>query len=601
MVDRGLATDVYASPYEMIDPGVWTFRAICQNAVHPQQVEEVFLKEFATVREQLIRKHECVKAVNQTRAQLVFSKDSITDQALMLGFYETVAKDWRIPERYLQAVAKVTPKQLQEVAGKYLIPANMTIGRFFPHGVKMKTVPLKALKAKSCSIATAAPTRSRQAPVRTSVAGKKMSRCHSEKFSHGCTKYILSNQATLLVHPNPGNPMVVLSGLVQGGVVAEPQEKPGMALMHAHMLDRGSLWRDANKIAADLEFKGTQLLYTARREELQITGETLCEDLPLMFRVLGENFIKPVFPEIERHKAGQEILAVCHSVRQNSDMQAWQHFYEMAYPAGHPMRRSLLTAAKGIPKMTRQDLLAYHQAAISPEKAIFSIAGDVEPEKVRQLMEKYLGQWQSSGNQSPDYFNTALEMAPVMKSKGHIHRLPGKHESIVVLGHQGLHRDHPDYYPAFVANQILGGAGLSSLLMQEVRDRAGLTYSIYSQFRVSRGNRPWCIVFQTEPEKVDAAVKIALEQIRRLQTGRIKRHLLIDTQERLAGGLAMGMETNTGIAYLNREIEYHQLGKDYIAEYARRIRAVTFKQMTAAARKWFHPDKYLLSIAAPEK
>jgi zinc protease len=168
-----------------------------------------------------------------------------------------------------------------------------------------------------------------------------------------------------------------------------------------------------------------------------------------------------------------------------------------------------------------------------------------------------------------------------------------------VLGHEGILRKDPEYYEAYLANHILGGGGLTSRLMRTVRDRDGLTYSIYSQFRASTNARPWILQFQSAPAQVTKAVESSLREIRALQAGEVSEQEVDDGREELVGSLLLTLETSQGIAFLNREIEYHQLGGDYLDRYPRAVRSVTRESVVAAAQKWLHPERCLEVTAGP--
>ena len=596
LVDTGLAASISGAPYEMIDPGSWVFTAVCQPGVEPQQVENVIRKEFERVKKEPLSSRELKRSINQTRAQLTFSKDSLTDQAMLLGFYQTVAGDWQLPDLYPSRVAEVTPKQVQQNASRYLVPQRMTVGHFIPLPGG-SSGPVGALPGDIVSAFPDSQGWSMPAEGYSELPGQTRIKKSGSSRPDQCKRYTLANGMVLLLQANKSNPSLALSGLVRAGMAAEPENLPGLAIVHADMLDRGTAKRSAAQLAEDLEFKAAVLEYTAGHEKLKIAGEALAGDLELLLKAAAETLIMPVFPEKELKKVKKEVLSSCQVARDSTKMQAWQGFAELAYSKGHPMRRSLLQAADGIRELTRKDLKAYHQEWIRPDQTILSLAGDFEPDEVYSLAQRLFKSWKVKRS-SARHEISRMEPVSGIKTKRKI--LPGKSENIVILGHEGIHRLDPEYYPAYVANHVLGGAGLSSMLMRAVRDQAGMTYSIYSQFKLSHGVRPWCLTFQANPENVTRAVEKALEQVHRLQRGKVKEQRLRDSQEQLAGGLALTLETNTGLAYLNREIEYHKLGPDYLQEFPRAVRAVTYTEMIQAAGKWFHPDKYLLSIAGPK-
>lgn len=598
LVDKGLAAGVEGAPYEMRDQGWWSFRVVCQKGVAPSQVEKIVLREFEQVRQHLLSEREFQRAVNQTRAFLVYAKDSMTDQARLLGFYQTVAGDWRLADQYPERLEKVSREQIRQIAEKYLRPERMTIGYFLPLPAGASgSVDLAADQEEALQPAR----RPGHALLSEFGRGEGEGRTlHSGTAgaTDQCRRVVLANGLTLLIQSNPSNPMFVLSGLIQGGICQENDDLPGLATLHAAMLDRGNAVYTAEQIADALEYKGARLHFSATREWLEIGLKALSADAEWTLEILAACLSQPTFPAEELEKARRKLLTQCSQAKENSDLQAWQGFYELAYPGGHPMTRSLITAEAGLRKITPQAVKKYHQERIRPEETILSISGDVDPQRVVALAERVFAGWK--GNAAGGWQPLAISAMPaVVNSKRRELALPGKSESIIVLGHEGIHRLDPEYYPVFVANQVLGGWGLSSLLMQKVRDQEGLTYAVYSNFMLSHGVRPWCLVMQTHPENVEKAVQLALGQVTQLQAGKIKPYLLQDCQEHLVGGLALTMENNSGIALINRDVEFHGLGPGYLDQYTQGIRAVTFEGMMQAARKWFHPERVLISIVSP--
>jgi zinc protease len=596
LVGTGLAAEVSGSTQEMIDPGVWIFNVTCQPGVDPAQVEAVMKKEFKKITEEPLTQREFQQAVNQTKAQLLYAQDSISDQAMIMGYYQTVARNWHLAEEYPGRVAAVTPAQIQATAAKFLSPDQMTFGYFLPvpggqpHGApggpaaddRLSWLPRTSPLALADAL-----------PVLPGAPGAE-----AAGNSSACQRFLLPNGLVLLVQPNHSNPTVSLSGLVRAGVVSEPADKNGLAVLHASLLDRGTRQHTAEQLSAELEFHAVHMNFNAGYEELNFGGEALTEDLELLLSSLAETLQEPTFPAAELEKVRKEVLTSCRMAQDSSQSQAWQGLFQMAYPAGHPMLHSLVTAEPSLKKIRRQDLMAYQQKWIRPDTTLISLAGDVDASRVKALVEKLFAGWKAEGPK-PD--NAYQPMSPVKKSEFRLVEIPGKHESITLLGHEGILRKDPEYYDAFLANHILGGAGLSSRLMRTVRDRDGLTYSIYTQFRSSTNMRPWVLQFQSDPGKVKQAIETSQKEIHALQSGEVSEQEVDDSREELVGGLQLTLETNQGIAYLNREIEYQQLGAGYLQQYPAVIRSVTRARVLEAAKKWFHPDRTLaVSVGPPQ-
>lgn len=595
LVETGMASNVSANPLEMVDKGVWSFSVVATPPTSLEAIEKVLFSEFEKIKTSLLTKEEFQRVVNKTKAQFVYAKDSLTDQAMMLGFYETVAGDYERADTYPEKVAAVTRAQIQSAAQTYLTQATMTMGKF---------IPLTPTAGAGAVLPDAGVVEHYQRPLQNSLrdTGIPGASQGGQPQSHPAfietalrKQLVLPNGLTIIMQVNPSNPMLVISGLVDAGMINEPADKPGLALLHSRMLTKGTSRQSADQLAEALEFKGADLTFQAQLEYLNIDGEALSDDLKLLMTSLADCLMAPVFPKQELSKAREKLLAQCRLAEDNANLQAWQGFYDLAYPAGHPMRRSILTAAAGLPGITRNDLLAYHRRMITPERTIISISGAFDPEVVKTLTRKLFSTWKR-GSAQP---TAEINMAKVTKTERHLTIMEGKHESMAVLGQEGLSRLDPDYYNLLVANQVLGGAGLSSQLMRVVRDQHGLSYGIYSYLKISKGQRPWVVVFQSDPKSVDQAIALTKEEVKQLQEAKLSKQQLQDSQSQLAGQLVIHLETNNGLAFLNREIAYYHLGWDYLTTYPKSVEAVTYKDMVQAAQRYLHPQEWLISVAGP--
>jgi len=170
-----------------------------------------------------------------------------------------------------------------------------------------------------------------------------------------------------------------------------------------------------------------------------------------------------------------------------------------------------------------------------------------------------------------------------------------------MLGGNGITRDNPDYYPAFLANRVLGGGGLGTRLMQTLRERQGLVYAVYCYYWPVLAERPWVLFLQTAPAAVDRVIAGALTEITRLQDGGATAEELEQAKASAIGSLALSMEDQMGMAFVLRDTELFNLGLDYPRRFPVDVRAVTAEQVQAAARKYLHPDRLVQVVVTPPK
>ena len=168
-----------------------------------------------------------------------------------------------------------------------------------------------------------------------------------------------------------------------------------------------------------------------------------------------------------------------------------------------------------------------------------------------------------------------------------------------MLGGNGITRDNPDYYPAFLANRVLGGGGLGSRLMKALRERDGMTYSVYSYFHPVLGERPWVVSLQTSPAAVDRAIAGVLAETTRLCDSGVTAEELEEAKASAIGSLALSMQEQIGLVFVFRDTELFNLGLDFPQRFLAAIRAVTAEQVQAAARKYLHPDRLIQIVVTP--
>jgi len=177
--------------------------------------------------------------------------------------------------------------------------------------------------------------------------------------------------------------------------------------------------------------------------------------------------------------------------------------------------------------------------------------------------------------------------------------LPGKSEAIVMLGGNGITRDNPDYYAAFLANRILGGGDLNSRLMKSLRQEGGMTYGVYSYFFPVLGERPWVVSLQTTPALVERAIAAVVRQADRLREDGVTAEELEESRAAAIGSLVLSMEDQMGMAFVLRDTELFGLGVDFPARFPADLRSVTPAQAQAAARKYIHPDRLVQIVVTP--
>jgi zinc protease len=168
------------------------------------------------------------------------------------------------------------------------------------------------------------------------------------------------------------------------------------------------------------------------------------------------------------------------------------------------------------------------------------------------------------------------------------------------MGHEGVARSNPDYYAIQVMNNILGGGGFSSRVMESIRNQRGLAYSVYTQFSADKSHGSFQLVMQTENASAREAMRIAREEIARIRSEPVSEQELNDAKDYLTGSFPLRLDTNRKIASFLAQVEFYDLGLDYPERYGDLIRAVKSEDVLRVAKRYLQPEKLITVVVGSQ-
>jgi len=605
LVESGLAASVDSYLPKSHDPGWYGLYVTVRSGVDPDTAEKVLFSEIGKVQRDTLDDRELQKAVNQTKAQFIYAKDNVSSQAYYLGYFETVAS-YKLLDTYVDGLKAVTKADIRRVANRYLIPNNRTVGIFEPTPPK----PGQALPSSQPAIgprhykppqgildfrfwnSDLNIPKSKACPERNEwVPNPKLSPARTERI-------VLPNGLVLVVRENHANPTVGISGNLKAGGMYNPKDRMGLASFTAEMLARGTTTQTSQQIAEKLDFIGARLSASAGIEAANFQAYCLSENFEQVFSLLADILRRPSFPEGEVAKLRGEFET---GIKEEND-DLWnvsrRELNNALFPEGHPYHQTPRGTLESVGAITRQDVLGFYQTHYRPDTMILIVVGDVTVEQVKKQCQDLFGDWSAAGK-APAYGIPSVPLAEKPERK--VVPMMDKSEAIVRMGHAGIARSDPDYYPCEVMNFILGSGSFTSRLMADLRDKQGLTYGVFSYFQATQGAGPFGIVMQVNPKDVDRAVSATRADLEEFIAKGITEQELKGAKDYLIGNLPLSLESNSGIAQMLLETEFYHLGLDYVERYPALIRAVTREDVQNMARKHLHPDRLATVIAGPYK
>lgn len=596
LVEKQIASSAWSSSGSRKDPSLFLIGATGQQGVEAPALESALLEQVRAVASTKPTPEEMQAAKNQLEAYLVFQNDSVSDQGEQLGYYNTI-DSWRFLETLVPRIKAVTPEQVQSVAARYFIDDNLTVGVFMPAKRPAKTgggaAAPKPAPAQLCD------TRQAKWPGSCNYSAAKPApkvaaapRPQAKPF-----RTVLDNGMVLIVQENHSNPTIAFAGRVLAGSCFDPKGKTGTAALVSEMLGRGTATRSALQLAGEVESVGASLDTSAGVEFAEFRGKSLTRDFANVLGIAADEVRNAAFPQDQFEKALGESLSALEVSKESTESRAFRAFNGAVFPEGHPYYTPPLEeATKQLQAITRDDLAAFYKAYYRPDTTILVIVGDIKPADAVALVTRHFGDWKAEGPKPVvDIPTVSRQKEPRVVPVP----MPGKAESTTIFGYaMGVKRLDPDFYAVRLMNEILGGSGaLTSLLGEEVREKRGLVYGIYSTFDASLGAGPWYTTFGASPLKVTEALKAARETVKRFRSQGPTQKQLDRAKGFVIGAFAITVEDNLRLARALASAEFQGLGVDYVQNYAKYYRAVTLPQVKAAAAKYLHPETSTLVVA----
>jgi len=392
-------------------------------------------------------------------------------------------------------------------------------------------------------------------------------------------------------------PMLDISVDFSAGSSADTPEKSGCASLTWHLLSLGAGGLSEDKISKAIADVGAQLGAHFDRDRAGMSLRTLSskrernQALDILSKVLQH----PEFPENTMKRERARMIARLKEAETKPGYIAKRTLMKMLY-GNHPygLRSSGEVATLNI--LQRRDLVDFYQSHYVATNAVVSIMGDVnrtEAAAIAEVLSKDLPQGKAGNNLPP-------VVKPVVGIKRITHPATQSH---IMLAYPGLQRDDPDYYPLLVGNYILGGGGFASRLMQEIRQKRGLAYSIRSSFFPLKQAGPFQIGLQTKKEQSEEALMITQKVLVDFIAGGPTQKELTAARGNIIGGFPLRIDSNKKIMGYLGVIGFYDLPLTYLDDYVKAVDKVTVEQIKEAFQRRIHPEGMVTVVvgAAEEK
>ena len=383
-------------------------------------------------------------------------------------------------------------------------------------------------------------------------------------------------------------PFVSLQLRFRGGASLDAPGKRGAVNLMTALLEEGAGDKDARTFAKATESLAASFRYNASDDAISISARFLTENRDEAMNLLRDSLANPRFdtPAIERVRRQVE-SNIRSSLKDPRDL-AGMAFDEIVY-GDHPYATSLNGTLDSVAGLTREDLVAAHKATLVRDRLYISAVGDITAEELTALLDDLLGDLPAEG--------------PHLPGPAKLH-LPGgvkivdfeTPQSVAVFAQPGIDRDDPDFFAAYLLNHILGGGSFESRLMNEVREKRGLTYGVYSYLADKDGAQLWMGSVSSANDRIAEAVEVIRDEWFRIRENGVTKEELQDAKTYLTGAYPLRFDGNGPIADITVAMQMEGLPTDYIQNRNDMVEAVTLEDVNRVARELLDPSRLTFVI-----
>ncbi len=378
-------------------------------------------------------------------------------------------------------------------------------------------------------------------------------------------------------------PFVAVEIWFRGGTSVDPEGKRGAVNLMVGLLEEGSGDLDAHGFATATEELAASFGFSAYRDSVVISAQMLTENRDAAVDLLRAAIIAPRFDADALERVRAQVLAGIEGDAQDPDEIAGATFNAMAF-GGHPYATAGEGTTESVSALTQDDMFAAHQASFALDRVSVAAAGDITADELGALVDHLLADLPVVGATLPGPAPYLLEGGTTVVE------FPTP-QSIALFGHQGIERDDPDFFAAFVLNQILGGSGFRSRLMQAVRVDRGLTYGIYSYLALSDYAPMMMGQFSSSNDLVAEAVDLTRAQWADVAENGVTDAELAAAIRYMTGAYPLRFDGNDTIANIMAAMQSDQMPASYIEERNSYIEAVTQDDIRRVATRLLQPDR----------
>lgn len=388
-------------------------------------------------------------------------------------------------------------------------------------------------------------------------------------------------------------PFVAIDIQFRGGASMDAPDKRGAVNLMTSLLEEGAGRLDSTAFAQAVDDLGARLSFSSGDDTVAVGFQSLTEHRDAAADLLAQALTQPRFDDNALSRVRAQVQAVIRSEATDPNAIAATEMAQQAW-GDHPYATSVNGTADSVATLSRQDLVAAKNRVLARDRVVVGAAGDITPEELGLLLDRILGGL-------PEQATAPLPDPAELQLTGGTTVVDwDSPQTVVAFAGPGIAIDDPDYFAAYVANHILGGGGFSSRLMEEIREKRGLTYGVGTGLATGLYGQTWQGGMSGSNDTTAEAVDLIRAEWARMAEG-VTPQELNDAKTYLTGEYPLRFDGNGRIASILAGMQLIGFPIDYIDTRNDQVEAVTAEDVARVADRLLDPEQLrFVLVGRPE-
>lgn len=552
-----------------------------------EEIEKELNIEIERIKKDPPTAEEMERALNQIESQTIFGLQTVLGKADRMNSNKTFSGKPDTFQEELDKYRKVTPADIQRVANTYL-NGNRLVMSYVPRKGEAASVGNTSANAPTSTSEKEKTKKDQTANLPKAGADPKFTlpKIEKSKLSNGLEVW--------LVHQNE-LPIVSMNLVVQTGGTAD--SKSGLANVTANLLNTGTKTRSALDISNQMQSIGAQLGTGSDWDSSNVSMSTLTRNMDKALDVFSDVVVNPAFPDKELETQRRRAMVGFIQRKNNPNAVANVAYNSLLYGKNHPYGRQLSGDEESLKSITKDDIQKFYETYYRPNNATLIVVGDADSKTLLPKLEKAFANWKAA-----DVPVAKIPAAPAFEKPGiYIVDKPGAAQSVVTIGHIGVERSNPDYFPLIVMNSLLGGQ-FTSRVNLNLREEKGYTYGARTGWSFRKGAGPFSASADVQTGVTKESVEEFMKELNGIRGDIPVTQMELEyNKQSIIRRYPSGFETIGQISNQLSNLLIYGLSDSYFNEYIQKVNAVSVADVNRVAKKYLNPSKMAIVIVGDKK